>query len=152
LKKNRKINKNFEEYLNESQIKIGENENLLLPPDDNEEMTELTDKKNKGRKYRPPSINNNKENIKNENFSVGAINDSRQNSINVNSIIKIEHIDNFQLYSKKIKVNKSIEKNKKFERIKNKYICKKTVKDSFDDEIDIGSRSCSLEINNYYKI
>ena len=47
LKKKRKVNKNFEEYLNISQIKRGENENdkLLLPPDDNEEMTELTDKK-----------------------------------------------------------------------------------------------------------
>ena len=151
LKKNRKDNKIFEEYLNKSQIKRGENENLLLPPDDNEEMTELTDKKNKGRKYQPPSINKNKENIKNENFSVGAINDSRECSINVNPNIKIEHMDSFQLYSRKMKVDKSIDKKNKFERIKNKYICKKPARDSYEDEIDIGSRSCSFENNNCYK-
>ncbi len=151
LKKTRKVNKNFENYLSTSQSKNSNDNDLLLPLSIDEEMTELRDKKKKSGKYRPPSNNNGKENIKNDHFSVGAINDSRQNSINVNSIIKIEHIDNFQLYSKKIKVNKSIEKNKKFERIKNKYICKKTVKDSFDDEIDIGSRSCSFENNNYYK-
>ena len=39
-------------------------------------------------------------------------------------------MDNFQLHGTKIKVNKLIEKNNKFQRIKNKYIFKKSNKDS----------------------
>ena len=151
LKKRNKINKNFENYLTTSQARSRDTEEILLPLYGEGEMTELKDKKNQKGKYRAPSINEQKENTKNNYFSVGAINDSREVSLNANSIVKIVHADNFQLYSSRIKADKSIEKNKKFERIKNKYIYKKTIKTSIDEEIDSGSRSCSFDYINYNK-
>ena len=151
MKKKRKINEHFINYLTTSQAKERDSENMLLPLDCNEEMLELRDNKSKSGKYRAPSINNKKGTIKNNHFSLGAINDSKDESINTNKNIKVVNMDNFQLYGSKIKVNKLIEKNNKFERIKNKYICKKSNKDSLEDEIESGSRSCSFEYNNYYK-
>ena len=155
LKKKSKTNKNFENYLTTSQAKRRDTEEMLLPLDAEGEMTELKDKTNKAGKYRSPSINNQKENIKNNHFNVGAINDSRDDSININgnviAIIKSVHTDNFQLYGSKNKADKLIEKNQKFERIKNKYICKKSTKNSIEDEIESGSRSCSFDFINFYK-
>ena len=155
LKKKSKTNKNFENYLTTSQAKRRDTEEMLLPLDAEGEMTELKDKTNKVGKYRSPSINNQKENIKNNHFKVGAINDSGDDSININAnvvkIIKSVHTDNFQLYGSKNKADKLIEKNKKFERIKNKYICKKSIKNSIEDEIESGSRSCSFDFINFYK-
>jgi hypothetical protein len=103
---------------------------MLLPLDCNEEMLELRDNKSKSGKYWVPSINNKKETIKNNHFNLGTINDLRDESINVNKNIKVINMDNFKLHGSKIKVSKLIEKYNKLERIKNKYICTKSNKDS----------------------
>ena len=148
--KRKKNNKNLENYLN-SQVNR-DNDNRLLPMNLDEEMTELNEKKNKSRKYRPPSIEKNNKNKKIKiDFNLGAINDSINESI-INSNNQIVSGENFQLYGIKVKVDKSIGKNRKYERIKNKYICKKSIRNSFA-EIDShsASRSISFESNNIFK-
>ena len=154
--KKRKINKNLEKYLKTSQAKKRDNDsdNQLLPFDLDEEMRELSEKKSNSGKYRPPSIN--KKNIINDNkehLSIGAINDSRNNSIN--SIIldlQIVSGEKLQLYGTNVKIDKSIEKNKKFERIKNRYIYKKQNNMTLEEEMEYSqSRGASIEINKFYK-
>ena len=154
--KKRKINQNLEKYLKTSQAKKRDNDKdiQLLPLDLDEEMRELCDKKSTSRKYRPPSIN--KKNIiynNNEDLNIGAINDSRKNSINsMNFDLQVVSGEKFQLYGANVKIDKTFEKNKKFERIKNKYICKKSNKDSLEDEVEYSqSRNGSVEINKFYK-
>ena len=60
--------------------------------------------------------------------------------------LKIVHNDNFQLYSKKLELDKSISKTKKYERIKNQYILRKTIKGPlYENEIDNVSEKNSYE-------
>ena len=150
--KKRKINQNLEKYLKTSQSKKrdNDNDNQLLPLDLDEEMRELSEKNSNSGKYRPPSISQkNIINDSNEHLSIGAINDSR-NSINLD--LQVVPGEKFQLYGAKVKVDKSIEKNKKFERIKNRYICKKPNNISLEEEMEYpDSRSASIETIKFYK-
>ena len=147
-KKTGKMNKKFENYLLKSKANSKDYENRLLPKDIDEEMTELSDKRKKSGNYKSPSIYQNK----NESFYMAMINDSKNGSFIMNSNFEIVNGQNFQLYSTKMKIDKSISKNNKFERIKNKYICPKNKNNCFEEEIGIGNRTISMiSNNNYYK-
>ena len=145
LKKTGKKNENLEQYLLSS--KMRDTESRLLPQNFDEEMTELSDK-NKSGSYKPPSS----EQSKNQSFNVGNINDSKNISL-FQSNLEIVSGDSFQLYSTKLKIDKSIIKNNKYERIKNKYIRQKTHKYSYEEEVDSSnvSRSSSQEFNIGFK-
>ena len=141
--KNDKINKNFENYLLKIE-KVRESTSStyrLFPSFDSEEEANNLDtsdsKLHKSGNYRPPSIGRTKSNSNSQTSSktssliVEAINNSnsfntsfkKTDSITQKKInIKAINTDNFQLYSIKLKNNKTITNNYKFERIKNKYI------------------------------
>lgn len=58
--------------------------------------------------------------------------------------LNVTTTDNFQLLSNKIKINKKLEKYKKFERIKNKYICVRKNRNIYETEIDSVSENRSF--------
>ena len=151
--KKRKINQNLDKYLKTSQARKrdNDNDNQLLPLDFDEEMRELSEKNSHSGKYRPPSIDNKNDiiNDSNAHLIIGAINDTK-NSIILD--LQIVSGEKFQLYGANVKVDKSIEKNKKYERIKNKYICKKPNTISLEEEMEYPeSRGASIEIKKFYK-
>ena len=163
-KRKNKKNNNIENYL----FEIEKNNEYrtqttrLLPSYDLDDgiNLDLSDiKSNKSGNYRAPSFgsinSNNSKNKFNENhysLKVETINNSfTRTSIKEKpkkANLQIAKIDNFQLYSKKIKINKSITKNNKFERIKNKYIYTRKNKVLYEIEIDSVSESASS--HEYY--
>ena len=166
-KKNYKFNKNFENYLSKIE-KVSEYTSStyrLFPSLDFEEGINLDgsdSKSNKSGNYRPPSIgsinssNSSKNKSKRYNLNVEIINNSAtrssRNTDSANSKkpnIKVVNTDSFQLYSRKIKKNKTLTKNNKFERIKNKYICTRKNKVLYEIEIDSMSENMS-SYNEYY--
>ena len=155
LKKHRKVNKNFENYLFSSdRNNKGFNFPLLPVCELGEEMMELNENK-KNIKYRAPSIDSKKSNKsqsnskdKNNRKSVGVINDSiiLPSATGIN--LKMVRAESLQLYGSKIKLDKSISKNKKYERIKKQYIIRKsTNKSLYENEVDNSSENKSY---NYY--
>ena len=66
--------------------------------------------------------------------------------------MKVISTDKFQLYSKKIKIDKSITKKNKFERIKNKYICPRKNNILNEIEADSMSESKSLTQESYSQL
>ena len=166
-KKNDKSNKNFENYLSKiekaSERTSGTCE--LFPSFDIEEGIKLDtsdSKSNKSGNYRPPSIgsiksnNSSKNKSKRYNLNVETINNSDiKSSKNTDSLnskkanLKVVNTDKFQLYSTKIKKNKAITKNNKFERIKNKYICTRKNKVLYEIEIDSMSENMNSS-HEYY--
>ena len=147
-KKNKK-NKNFENYISDSHSKKNYN-NRLLPLDLEEEMVELNNENYlKSETYQIPSINSinnepenfskcltNKKSSKKIWFSTGdlVINNSREQSLN--KFLQVKNVDNFQLYSNKIKVKKSIINKNKFERIRNRYFFHKNNNLPYEKDID----------------
>jgi len=102
--------------------------------------TDLDDSKNMG-SYRAPSI---------DSINLSQRTDKKKENSNPKknkpeSYWKLNVIttDNFQLNSNKIKINKKLEKYKKFERIKNKYICVRKNKTIYETEIDSVSENRS---------
>ena len=94
--------------------------------------TDLNDSKNMG-SYRAPSIDSINLNLRTNKKEAQKHNkDKPENYWKLN----VTTTDNFQLYSNKIKINKKFEKYKKFERIKNKYICVRKNKNIIETEID----------------
>ena len=155
LKKHRNVNKNFENYLLSSGRNNREFSFPLLPIHElGGEMMELNNNK-KNIKYRAPSndskksnksLNNSKD--KNNRISIEVKNDS----IILPSLtilnLKMVHTESLQLYGSKIKIDKLISKNKKYERIKNQYIIRKSKKRKlYANEIDCSSENKSY---NYY--
>ena len=130
LKKTPKKNNNFENYLNSRRSTQSLNITIsdqLLPTfnlDDTINL-DLPSEINSG-DYKAPSIDTNNSNkVKSHVISIKDP-DSKSNTNSYsdnNNFIKVINTDNFQLYSKNIKMDKTIKKNDKYERIKNKYIC-----------------------------
>ena len=162
-------NKKFENYLStieKSRESALNTNNQLLPNFDLEETINIdfneTNNNNLG-DYRAPSIdsiNSNKsKKRKTGHYSdknVGTINNSLSTSskggglmFSKNYNLKVINCDNFQLYNIKIKKDKTITKNNKFERIKNKYICTRKNKVLYEIEIDSMSESASNS-HEYY--
>jgi len=138
----------FDNYLSEvkNNNKLNNNvTNQILPTfnlEDDETIkidTDLNDSKNMG-SYRAPSIDSINLNLRNDKkVAPKTKKDKSENYWKLN----VATTDNFQLYSKKIKINKKLEKYKKFERIKNKYICVRKSKNIIETEIDSVSENRS---------
>ena len=160
----RKIN--LDNYLNFIKNKKNNNSNnkkdQLLPSfnlDEDESIKidyDINESNDTG-SYRAPSIdsvklNQNNSNEKNLNVNLEIKNNSlyqpKKNSSTKNINYLISQTDDFQLYSKNIKINKNQLKFKKYEKIKNKYINKIKNKNLYETEIDSVSenRSFSHEI------
>ena len=100
---------------------------------------DLNDSKNMG-SYRAPSIDS--INL-NQRIDKKDTQKPKKDKSEIYWKLNVTTTDNFQLYSKKIKINKKLEKYKKFERIKNKYICKTKNKNIVETEIDSVSENRS---------
>ena len=166
----RKNNKktNFDDYLltKEKSSECKSNTNRLLPSDDLDEGINLdfSDiKSNKSGNYRAPSIDSINNSFRNRNIdnhyslNVETINNTSSKSSKSSKkeikskkeLLEVINTDNFQLYSRKIKRDKTITKNNKFERIKNKYICTRKNKVLYEIEIDSMSEN-ALSYNEFY--
>ena len=100
---------------------------------------DLNDSKNMG-SYRAPSIDS--INL-NQRIDKKDTQKPKKDKSEIYWKLSVTTTDNFQLFSKKIKINKKLEKYKKFERIKNKYICKTKNKNIIETEIDSVSENRS---------
>ena len=171
IEKKNKINKKFENYLTtmEKNSECTSSTNKLLPNFDLEETINLdydAINNNKLGNYRAPSIDSinsnkskNKQAEKHYDLNVSTINNSfsksskRPESLNSKtSNLKVINSDNFQLYSLKIKKDKTITKKDKFERIKNKYIYTRKNKALYEIEIDSISESVSTSHEFYSQL
>ena len=144
MKKNKKLNINFDDYLLSRDTINDDFITPLLPQNElgGEKIVLMKDKKNTGKKN---EIEMNKESDLNSDNNNGSRSDSIVIPLN-NKKIKIVHNDNFQLYSKNLKLDKSISKTIKYERIKNQYILRKTINGpSIENEIDNVSEKNSYE-------
>ena len=143
-KRKRKSILHFDNYLSKID-RINEDFNIPLLPQRElgGEMIEFTNDKKKTSKYHAPEIK--KDADSNISIGSGIINDSIIIPT-INKNLKRVHNDNFQLFSKKLKLDKSISKNKKFERIKTQYIIRNTTKKSlYENELENVSDNKSYE-------
>ena len=161
-----KRNKSFENYLSTIEKNcVANNDNRLLSSFDlgDESINiDLSNSKEKSGHYRAPSIdslNSNKSRNKSKNpLNVETINNSdskMQKTESINSFkkeLRVATTDNFQLYSRKIKIDRKIMKHNKFERIKNKYICPRKNKVLNEIEIDSVSESKSFSQETYTQL
>ena len=161
-----KRNKSFENYLSTIEKNcVANNDNRLLSSFDlgDESINiDLSNSKEKSGHYRAPSIdslNSNKSRNKSKNpLNVETINNSDskiQKTESINSFkkeLRVATTDNFQLYSRKIKIDRKIMKHNKFERIKNKYICPRKNKVLNEIEIDSVSESKSFSQETYTQL